>query len=403
MSNSLVNSFLVAFFSFFVASCSNLAKDRGNTLYTVAKTDFSNQLHVSGFLESVNSISIMCPDVNTDLTITYLIEEGSQIAEGDTICILTSTEIENNYESSVQELEIARLEYSKSVENLKLQYLLLESQVRTLEASAQITSLDSAQMAFVSDSQREIIRLGIQKSEIEKEKLQNKLKFLKRINESELVKLKLRIDQARNNAERARESLGKLTIVSKNSGIVEYAHNRSTGKKMAEGDIIWQGQTIIKLPDVSSYQAKLLVDEANFKRIANGQKVSMKVDAVQGLTLNGEVKRKSAGGKPVQRNSKIKVFDVFVSVDSADARLQPGYSLSCNVLLEELKDTLVIPLTALFDNDSTKFVYLKQNGSFKKQVVKVSSQSSTMAVIDSGLAENDRVSVIKPSKYANNK
>jgi HlyD family secretion protein len=346
-------------------------------------------------------MNIICPQFYTDLTIVYLIPEGTIINAGDTVCILEASEIKSSYETALMDLEISKLEYTKSVESLKLQFLLLESQVRTIDASARIASLDSIQSSYVSESQQKIIRLEIQKAEIEKEKLQNKLKFLKEINESELKKLKLKIDQAQNKANSEKQSLDKMVMTSGTGGIVEYAINRATNKKMAEGDITWTGQAIVSIPDISGYRARLVVNESNYKRIAQGQKVLMQVDAIPGSKIAGKIIRKSAGGKPITRNSEVKIYDIYASVDSIDSKFQPGLSLTGTVLIEELKDTLVIPLSALFDQDSIKYVYLKRGKKFKKQTVYTKTHSSTMAVIDSGLSENDIISVIKPLKFVN--
>lgn len=401
LKSECIKCFIILFVSIVVFSCNRSDSITNNTLHKVTNTDFVDQLHISGYLESSNSMNIICPQFYTDLTIVYLIPEGTVINAGDTVCILEASEIKSKYETALMDLEIAKLEYTKSVESLKLQFLLLESQVRTIDASARIASLDSIQASYVSESQQKIIGLEIQKAEIEKEKLQNKLKSLKEINESELRKLRLKIDQAQNNANREKESLDKMVMTSGTGGIVEYAINWATNKKMAEGDITWTGQAIVSIPDISGYRARLVVNESNYKRIAPGQKVLMQVDAIPGSKIAGKIIRKSAGGKSITRNSQVKIYDIYASVDSIDSRFQPGLSLTGTVLIEELKDTLVIPLSALFEQDSIKYVYLKHGKKFKKQTVYTKTHSSTMAVIDSGLSENDIISVTKPLKFVN--
>jgi HlyD family secretion protein len=367
-----------------------------NSQFEIKKTDFVSRIFVSGQLEAANSVTILCPQLYSDLTVLYLVPEGSKVSKGDTVCILEAPEIQNKYETSLNELEIAKTQYNKTFESLQLQYLLLKSQVQTIEASAKISELNSLQKEFVSESDRKIIELEIQKSEVEKQKLQFKLKSLKVINESELTKMKLKIDQSRNNVNRAKDVLSNLYITTPVEGLVEYIKQRHTGKKIGEGDIVWGNMPLINIPDISKMKAKLTVSESDYKRIMPGQDINFTIDAFPDIRLNGKIERKSAAGHAVQRKSPVKVFDIYASVDSVNMSLQPGLSLSGEVIAENIKDTICIPLTSLFENDTVKFVYLKKNKKYRKHEVEVGQQSSTHIIVTHGLKENDIISLIAP-------
>ena len=45
--------------------------------YKVIKKNFENKLNVTGTLEAKKTYTIICPRIWTDLTITYLIPEGT--------------------------------------------------------------------------------------------------------------------------------------------------------------------------------------------------------------------------------------------------------------------------------------------------------------------------------------
>lgn len=394
--NSLIRVVLIGIFFLFF-SCGNKHHQKEPSLYEIKKTNFQSQIGASGYLEAANSVSIMCPRLFTDLTILFLIPEGSHVQKGDTVCILEASEIQNNFENSLNELEIAKIRYNKTYEDLQLQYLLLRSQVRAIEATARITELDSIQKQFVSESEKKIIGLEIQKSGIEKRKLENKLKSLKLINEAELQKMKLRIIQSQNNVDRSKDVLDKLTIVSPVNGLIEYAR-RWGGDKVKEGDIVWGNMPLLNIPEMSKMQAKLIVCEANYKRINPGQKLLITIDAFPEINLEGIIKRKSPAGRPVRKNNPVKVYDIYASIDSIVPDLQPGLSLSCQVVAEELIDTFSIPLTSLFEEDTVKFVYLKKKNKYQKQIIEVGPQSSTHIVVSKGLREEDIISLISPFK-----
>lgn len=386
--------FIVSILVLIASSCNQ--SDISPTLYTVTKTDYLNQINVSGYLEADKSVTVACPRIRADVTILYIIPEGTYVQKDDTVCILDAPTIQTRYDNAKKNLEIAEIEYNKSYENLNLQYLLLEAQVKTIEATTQISQLDSLQKAYVSDAQRKIIELELKKSRIEKEKIQNKLKFLKRINESELRKKKLRIRQSQNNLDRAQDQLNLLILTSPVEGLVQYAYNWQTRKKISEGDIVWNNRQIVTIPDMSRMKAHIVVSESYYKLISPDQKVEMTIDAFPEMSMSGKVDKKSPVGREIERGNPVKVYDIYSSIDSLSDELQPGLSLTCQILIEELKDTVSIPHTSIFENDSTSFVYLKKNRDFEKQPIEIGSQSSTHAIISKGLEENDVISLINP-------
>lgn len=361
--------------------------------YQVIKKDFINHITVYGYLEAAKSQSIAAPRIWIDMSVNAIIEEGSYVQAGDTVCILEASELENKYTSSIKDLEIAKAEYNKTREDLNLRYLLLESQVKTIETTTAIKKLDSIQQNFVSEIERQIIDLELMKAEIERQKINSNLKFLKKINESELRKTKLKIEQAENNVSRTKEMLDKLVITSPNEGLVQIATSWSSGKKVGEGDGVWGGMPLVTLPDLSKLQVKMIVNETHYKRIAPGQEVLVTVDAHPDFTCTGTVKRKAPAGKPIKRNSTVKTYDIFVSMDSAKFNVTPGLSVTCDVIIDRVNDTLIVPLSSVFEEDTNSYVYLKNNKHPVKQLVKLSNRSDIEAIVVDGLKENDIISI----------
>jgi HlyD family secretion protein len=362
----------------------------------VEKKDFLDVVTVSGTLEAVNTRTYGCPGIWSDVTILHLIPEGTQVEPGDTLCILECREIVNEYLLAVNELENARAEYNKSLADLNLQFLLLEAQVRSIDASTDIKKLDSLQMEFNSPSDREIIKLELEKAELERNIAQTKLKFLKQINTSELQKMKLKIDQQANRVDQAKSKLDKLILTSDVDGFVIYDLSWTTDKKVREGDIVWANAPIIEIPDLSSLQVKLEVSEADYKRLAIDQTMEIIVDAFPDIHLSGQIKNKAPVGKPVIENSDVKIFDVTASVDSSSSSLQPGLGVTCNVLVRSVPDTLVIPVISLFEEDSIKVVYIADNEKFIKKTVTISDYNNEEVVITSGLKCNEILALRKP-------
>jgi multidrug efflux pump subunit AcrA (membrane-fusion protein) len=380
----------------FSLSCSSENRRNDFLIYKVNKTDFVNKLNVTGIIETTKTYTIACPRLRTDVTIVYLIPEGTHVKKGDTVCILEASELENKFKEAIKDLETAKSQYNKSVADLNLKYLLLTSQFKTIQSSNAISQLDSSKLPFTSPTQKKLIDLQIKKAEIEMEKIQNKLNFLKIINESELKKMKMKIKQAENNVARQKAQLNKLLLKSSTAGMATYATLWTTGNKIREGDIIWGTMPIIKIPDMSKMQIKLLVNEAQFKRIDKNQKVKITIDAFSDIPLTGKITMKTPMGRPIKKKSKVKMFDVFASIDSSEFTIQPGLSITCDVILESIPDTIVVPLLAVFEKDSSKIVYISEGEKFKRQIVNLASNSENFAVISEGLNENEEIILSEP-------
>jgi HlyD family secretion protein len=392
MNSLLVRKVLLLVLLAWLVGC-NQNDIQGKIVIKVGKHDYSHIVTANGILEALNTYSVCCPEIDTDGKIASLIPEGSIVQKGDTICVLQAAEIDNFYKEAQKNYATAKAEYNKSLADLNLKYLLLQSQVKTIEAQTAISKLDSTQLAFVSEYRRKIIQLEIKKAEIQKQKIESQLTFLKRINESELKKLKSRIIQENNNMLRAKAKLDKLVLLAELPGLVQYELNWNTGLKPREGDIVWNQMPIVKIPDLSKLQIKLTVNDTKYKQIENNQTVRIDVDAMPEIHLTGKVTKKLPVGRPISRESKIREFDIYCSIDTLSAPLQPGLSVTCDVIVDVIPDTLVIPTCALFDRDSTKIVYAQEKGKFVSRVVKVAKNNSSYAVISKGLTENDVITL----------
>lgn len=360
------------------------------------RQDFLDQVTVSGTLESIRTISFACPMIFEDLKIIHLIPEGTMVVPGDTLCIMEASELMNNYIQAQLQVENSEADYEKTKADLDLQYLVLESQVRNIEASTQITQLDSVQMQFTSPSNREIIRLELQKAEIQKDITLKKLEFLQKINEAELQKMKLKIRREQINVDQIESKLDQLILISSVSGIVIYERNWGSGEKVREGDAVWYPMPVVKVPDLSSMQVKLEVNEADYKRLAVDQEVTVTVDAFPEIVLGGRIKYKAPVGKPVKRDSDVKFFEITASLDSTTFSIQPGLGVTCAVMVKSISDTVVVPIISVFDEDSTKVVYVEGESSFIRKEVKLSEYNLKEAVVREGLAGNEVIALMKP-------
>ncbi|HYW95946.1 MAG TPA: hypothetical protein VE870_10190, partial [Bacteroidales bacterium] len=124
---------------------------------------------------------------------------------------------------------------------------------------------------------------------------------------------------------------------------------------------------------------------------------TVEIDAVNHLQTTGTVDRKLLSGTKTSRDSKVKYYEVIISIDSCHSIMTPGMSASCDIIVSEVKDTLVVPSVALFEEKDARFVYLSDGKKYHKRYVQTSQMNSSSGVISEGLKEGDVIALSEPS------
>lgn len=362
----------------------------------LTRQTYSNSIELIGVVEAANSASVICPG-RLSGDVIYIVEDGTWVNKGDTICIIENREYTNHYETLLNTVEQSEALYNKGKADLEMSYALLEAQVKNNEAQAAIANLDSAQLLYLPKHKRKIKELQLQIAQIEKEKYEKKLRFLEQINESELRKLELKISQDKMQAQSIKLLLDQMVMLAPCDGIAIRSRLRYTREKIKKGDEVWAGIQVAEIPNSTVVKATIMASETNYKRIALNNRVQFSFDAIPGNSAWGKITKKAAMGQPVSRNSKIREFEISASIDSFITLPEIGISANCKVIIEQITDTVVVPQLAIFDQDSAKVVYIKnKHNAYKQQQVLLGENSPKLAVIIAGLNGNETVSLIKP-------
>lgn len=381
-----------------VSACGNRG-DSQSFSTKVERGDFQEWLSLEGSVEAVNATSINCPRV-FDAVVLYIAEDGSFIQAGDTVCILESNRLKEQYERSLTNLEIFEAEYNKGVADLDLSMTLLEAQVRNNEAQTQISNLDSLQLEYSSPSQRKITELQLKRSRIEKRKLESKLKYLRIINQTELRKMQIYINQMKSQVSSLEKELQSLVMLAPKAGLVLLGESTSTDGRLQVGEEIYPNALIASIPEMDQMQVRIQAKEAEVKRLELGQRVDFTFDGMPDSRAQGLIRMIAPVGTPMRGNQSIKLYDVVASIDTASTLPKPGLSAMAQVYLQLEPDTVFVPQLAIFIEDSSRFVYVREGNGYIRQEVLLGLQSSKQAIISGGLKGSETISLIKPKNAA---
>lgn len=380
----------------FFSSCGKKLEDK-ITSYTITNSNFENAVLIDGIVEPISFTTLACP-MNVDGIITFLIDDGTFVEEGEIVCIIEDNERKTHYENLLISLENAQAELSKIKADLQMQYALLEAQVQSNEADTEIAHLDSLQLQFSTPTQRRIKELELEKAAIEKKKLEKKLEALEIINRSEVKKLELNIVQLTNQAASAKKILDELTVRAPKKGLATIAVSRMMGNtKLKVGDNVWNNMPIVIMPEMMKMKVKMMASETDFKFINENDSVSYTFDAMPGNFGYGKITKKMPVGQPYKRDSKVKFFEVEASIDSVLQLPEPGLTANSRVIVNHVSDTIVIPQIAIFEEDSMKVVYVLNKNKYEVRQITTELNSQKEAIVSDGLKTGEIISLVKPS------
>lgn len=151
-------------------------------------------------------------------------------------------------------------------------------------------------------------------------------------------------------------------------------------------------QKILSYPDLSAWNLRIGVPEAMIDKVAQGQEAVATLDAVPNLLLRGRVSRISAVPDN-QRwfNSGVKTYTVLVDVtsDAAKAKLKPGMSATVEIVTDQLRDVLFVPIQSVMSDGDKHYVYVVRRGHKELREVEIGKYNTQYIEIRDGLKEGE--------------
>jgi HlyD family secretion protein len=149
---------------------------------------------------------------------------------------------------------------------------------------------------------------------------------------------------------------------------------------------------VLKLADTRAVSMTGIIDEIDVGRVSKGQKATVLIDAFPGKTFDGQVQFISPYGTLQTGTGTYKV-EIALGPEAAPY-LTGGLTATAEILVDEHKDVLLIPNSALHVQGTESWVYVikeDKTGQIEQRQVQVGLQSRTQAEILSGLNEGEKV------------
>ena len=140
--------------------------------------------------------------------------------------------------------------------------------------------------------------------------------------------------------------------------------------------------------DLGTMKAQVQVNEVDIANVSIGQKVMMKMDALNNFETSGVVEKMDSLGTVA---SGVVTYNVTIDFDSLDPRIKPQMSISSSIITAVKQNVLTVPSSAVKSQSGNVYVEVLNGATPEQKNVTVGASNSTDTEIVSGLSEGEKV------------
>ncbi len=208
--------------------------------------------------------------------------------------------------------------------------------------------------------------------------------------EEDWIVIEAEIESAKKALADAELDLSRTTIAAPQNGTLLFAD--SEVGKVSSTAVVNKGQKLFTIADLSSFIFEVEVDESEIKDVEIGQKVRITFDAYPGMDFEGQVSKiaktttlDSSGNKVVEVGIELR------GISGDEEGLLLGLSGDAEIIFEEKKDILLVPLDAVFSENGKDFVFVVEGEKLIKREVRLGLENEDLVEVVEGLREGEEV------------
>ncbi len=372
----------------------SLGSEASAETVAVERNDLVLSVEVNGTLRAQESSQLGPPPVAMvwEFKIAHMAPEGEEVQEGAAVLSFDTSQLQQRLAQYRADLDKAGKEIERTEADLEMTRR--ENALRMTEARAKLSrvelKLDRPQ-ELVEGQELQVARLDHELAVREVDFLGQRVAGAERSAEAQLEALVRQRARAVQRVELVEQAIEQMTRRAPRNGTVIYVTDWQ-GEKKKVGDGAWRGERVIELPDLETMQAQGVVDESDVGKIAEGQLVTLRLDAHPDAEFSGKIQ---SIWRTVERrhwSSSLKVAKLEIELDETDVRrMRPGMRFRGHIETERLHDVLQIPIEAVEASERGPVVYLPGLGGPQAVRVELGRRNETHVEVLDGLQAGDRV------------
>jgi HlyD family secretion protein len=352
----------------------------------VTRQDIANIISTNGKIEPVNNFEAHAPAPTVVKRV--LVNEGDQVKSGQLLLQLDDADARAQAAKAIAKLRAAEADL-QAVETggtheelLTTRSGLAKAQADRDEARRNLQALQRLQQnGGASPAEVQAAQDRLNKAEADAQLLEAKLNG--RFSSPEVTKVQAAAAEARAAYAASQEVLKNSNVRAPFSGSVYQVPVRP-------GVYVTTGQLLVQVADLSKMQVRAFVDEPEIGRLAQGQKVEIRWDAVPGRSWEGTLTRVPTVVTMVGTRT---VGEITCNIPNADHKLLPNVNVNVSIVAARRDNALTISRESVHTADGKHFVYKIVQDKLQSQPVETGITSLTRVEIVHGLDQGARVAL----------
>ncbi len=373
------------------------------------KGDFLALIRCRGSLSARHSVGIYTPAV-PNLRIAWIAPAGDTVKMGDTIV---------RFDSSTAQQQLAQKEAQLKQAQATLDQALAQSKVTIQQDLTDLADANFNVETATVNVELVLVQKGVIKgkeADIDKGVAEQKLKVqqatveLHRASErSRIASLTRQRDQAQTDVDLTKSRIAQMELKAPGDGILSLRVNcsgivTSTAdcKPYKVGDNVSSGMVLGEIPDLSTLDMDVKLEESDRGRVSLNQDALIHVDAVPELTITGKVTDIARLAEIRMEPPYTRSFSARAAIPHPDARLRPDMNGGMDIVVDRIPNAIGIPSKALFTRDGKPTVYLAEAGRYRPVEVRVLARNPDEVAI-AGIEAGARVALVDVEKLGQKK
>jgi len=368
----------------------------------VEKGQFVVELVESGEIRSVNSQYVKAPNVWWgEPQIIEMVLEGTMVKQGDFLAQFDTSDMEKELLNRKESLATRVAELKALDTEQERRYAELESNRTSSGYSKELAELRKELMQFESPLKQRQADLQYERQMLMLDEEETRLRNQKIIDAAARGRLLRDLEHNQRWVDNIEQRIKEMTLYAPAGGMVVYFETGGRGvprRKVAVGDRVYPGQTIIYIPERTNMQMVARVNEVDASEITVGSKVSITLDAFEQAHYTGTVASIAKLADRRSWRSQIKDFEVAVDIAESDSLLKPGITAQGVIVLSKKEDAVYVPNGTVFEQKDGTSVVFKRRNPDKPTPVILGKRNDRFVMIAEGAQPGDMLSLTPPSE-----
>jgi HlyD family secretion protein len=346
----------------------------------VVRQEIASVISTNGKIEPINSFEAHAPAPATVKKV--LVAEGDRVKAGQLLVQLDDADARAQAARALAQLRSAEagLHAIKSggtqEEVLTIKSDMTKAQTERDDAQRNLRAVQKLrQNGAASPAEVDAAENRVKKAEADLQLLQAKLSG--RYSSPEVAKVEASAAEARAAYAAAEDLLQHSNVTAPFAGTV-YQMPVKRGSYVNGGDLL------VQVANLDKVRVRAFVDEPEIGRLAMGQQVEVKWDAIPGRTWDGTLTRVPTSVTMVGTRT---VGEITSEIDNTDRKLLPNVNVNVSIIAARHDGALTVSREAVHDVDGKRYLYKIVDDKIQAQEVQTGLSSLTRVEVMKGIPE----------------